>query len=171
MVAKSYKIKLKQLDVKVKLVSIIIFGFAFAYAETFPKGSRVFPQLISISCLILAVLSLVLDFTSKAVKTGEITGIDDTELKVLDFQQKRAQKLRFYKAWMIILFAVTAGYLGGFLFTAYLSFFGFSLFWGERKNLTKNLLITTVLTAVIYVIFNLIMKVPLLSGMLWEVNL
>jgi len=86
---------------------------------------------------------------------------------ILDEATKRARKQRFYKAWGIILVSSAVGFLGGFLFSTLFFFLGFALFFGERKNLIKNIAIAVGMTILIYVSFEKVMLVPLLEGILW----
>ncbi len=158
------KEKFKLIDVQIKLALIVIFVLFFVLAMPYPEKSRAFPQLLSVVSLILVIISLTFDFTSKEIVAGELTDVDEAEVKVLDEETKRARKRRFYKAWGIILVSTAVGFLGGFLFSALCYFLGFALFFGERKNLVKNIIIALVLTAVIYVSFDTIMGVPLLEG-------
>lgn len=161
------KEKLKLTDVQIKLTLIFIFCFFFFYAMSFPEKSRQFPQLIAAVSIILVIISLIFDFTKKEMAAGEITDIDDTEVKVLDEKTKRVRKQRFYKAWGIIIFSSAVGFLGGFLFSTFLLFAGFSIFFGKRENLVKNIITAVGITAVIFFIFDRIMSVPLLTGILW----
>lgn len=161
------KEKLKLIDVQIKLALIIIFGLFFIFSMPYPEKSRAFPQLLSVVSLIIVIISLTFDFTKKEIVIGELTDVDEAEVKVLDEETKRARKQRFYKAWAIIIVSSTLGFLGGFLFSTLFNFLGFTLLFGERKNLVKNILISVVMTAVIYVSFETIMGVPLLEGILW----
>ncbi len=161
------KEKLKLTDVQIKLALIVIFAFFFIYAIPFPQKSREFPQLLAVVSMILTAISLIFDFMKKEITAGEITDIDDTEVKVLDEETKKARKQRFYKAWGIIIFSSVCGFLGGFLFSTLFLFLGFSLFFGDRKNLIKNIVIAVGMTILTYVIFEKIMGVPLLEGLFW----
>lgn len=161
------KEKFKSIDVQIKLALIVIFAFFFIASMPYPEKSRAFPQLLSVVSLIFVIISLTFDLTGKETAIGEITDIDDTELKVLDEETKRARKQRFYKAWGIILVSSGVGFLGGFLFSTLCYFLGFTLFFGERKNLVKNIIMALVMTGVIYVSFEIMMGVPLLEGLLW----
>jgi hypothetical protein len=161
------KEKLKLTDVQIKLALIVIFGFFYVYAIPYPEKSRQFPQLLAVVSLILVIISLIFDFTKKEVVTGELTDIDDAEVKVLDEETKRQRKQRFYKAWGIIIVSSAAGFLGGFLFSTFFFFLGFAIFFGEKKNLIKNIAIAVGMTILIYVSFETLMGVPLLEGLLW----
>lgn len=161
------KEKLKLTDVQIKLALILIYGFFYIYAMPYPGKSKEFPQLLAVISLILVIISLIFDFMKKEIVAGEITDIDDTEVKILDEATKRARKQRFYKAWGIILVSSAVGFLGGFLFSTLLFFLGFAVFFGQRENLIKNVAIAVGMTILIYVSFEKVMMVPLLDGILW----
>ncbi len=161
------KEKFKLIDVQIKIALILIFAFFFIAAMPYPEKSRAFPQLLSVVSLILVIISLTFDLTGKETVIGEITDIDDTEVKVLSAEEKRARKQRFYKAWGIIIVSSAVGFAGGFLFSTFFYFLGFALFFGERQHIVKNMVIAVIMTAVIYFSFQTMMGVPLLEGMLW----
>ena len=161
------KEKLKLVDVQIKLALIIVFGAFFILSLPYSEKSRAFPQLIAVVSMMIVIVSLTFDFTAKELPVGELTDVDEAEVKVLDEETKRARKQRFYKAWGIIIVSSAVGFLGGFLFSTFFYFIGFTIFFGERKNLVKNVLIAVVMTAVIYGSFEMIMGVPLLEGILW----
>ena len=161
------KEKLKLAEVQIKLALILIFGFFYVYADSFPEKSKEFPQLIAAVSLILVIISLILDFVKKEKVAAEITDIDDSEVKVLSPEIKKAKRQRFYKAWAIIFVSAAAGFLGGFLFSTFFFFLGFSLFFGPREKLGKNIIVSIGMTILVYISFEKIMNVPLLQGLLW----
>ena len=161
------KEKLKLTDVKIKFALIFVFAFFYIYAMPYPEKSKAFPQLLSAVSMILVIISLIFDFTKKEIVAGELTDVDDSEVKVLDEETKRARRQRFYKAWGIIIVSTAVGFLGGFLFTTLFSFLGFTIFFGERQNLVKNVLIAVGMTVFIYLSFETMMGVPLLEGIFW----
>jgi len=161
------KEKLNLSEIAFKLVLLLFFASFYLLAISFPEKSKSFPQLIALFSLVMIVISLMMDFTRKGTETAEITDVDDTELKVLDEKARKAKKKRFYKAWGIILVAAAAGFLGGFLFTAFFFFLGFALIFGKRENLPKNIFVAVGMTVIIYFSFQWIMDVPLLHGILW----
>ena len=161
------KEKLKLPEVWFKLVLFVFFGFLFLFAIPYPEKSKQFPQLLTMFSLILIGISLITDFTRKGTVAAAIADVDDTELKVLDDTTKKSKKKRFYKAWKIILVSTAIGFLGGFLFTSFFLLIGFAIYFGERKNLSKNSFIAVLMTMIIYVSFQWIMGVPLLAGLLW----
>ncbi|MDP2645801.1 MAG: tripartite tricarboxylate transporter TctB family protein [Desulfobacterales bacterium] len=163
------KERLKLTEVWFKLGLFILFGLLYFVSMPYPAKSKQFPQLIAMISTALIVISLVMDFTRKQILTGEITDVGETELKIVDGATRKVRRGRFYKAWGIILISMTAGFLGGFLFTTCSLFMGFALVFGEktRKVLYKNTLVAIGMTVLIYLIFQRIMGVPLLTGAFW----
>jgi uncharacterized membrane protein YfcA len=159
--------KLKRTGVWFRLVLLAFFGFWYAEAFSFPQQSRQFPHLIAVPSLILTLISLIIDFTNKKEVKGEIAGTDDAELTTLDESARKERKRRFWKAWGIILVSMAVGFLGGFLFSAFLLLCGFALFFGSRHNLIKNMILAVVITIATYMTFQWFMDVPLLRGLLW----
>ncbi len=162
------KEKLKLTEVWFKLVLFVFFGLLYLLAIPYPEKSKEFPQLIALLSLIMTVISLIIDFTRKGKVAEGIADVDDTELKVLDATTQKTKRKRFYKAWGIILVSTAIGFLGGFLFTTFFIFVGFALFFGKREKLFKNILIAVLMTMIIYLSFQWIMGVPLLTGIFWE---
>ena len=159
--------KFKLTEVWCKIALLFIFSAFYVLAIPFPEKSRQFPQLLAVISLVMTVIALIMDFSRKATLQGEITGVDDTELKVLDAKTKSARKKRLYQAWAIILVSTGVGFLGGFLFSALCFFAGFALVFGSRKKQGKNMIIAVAMTIVVYFIFGRTMGVPLLEGVLW----
>ena len=110
--------KLKLTEVWLKIALLFVFSAFYVAALSFPEQSRQFPQLLAVASLVMTAIALVTDFTRKRAVRAEISGVDDTELKVLDADDLRARKKRYYQAWAIILFSTIVGFLGGFLFSA-----------------------------------------------------
>ena len=117
--------------------------------------------------MVLTLIALAMDFLRAQVIAGEIDGVDDTELKVMDVATRRARRRRFYQAWAILLAAAGAGFLGGFLFSTILLFGGFGLASGRKENLVRNMIVAAAMTVLVYFVFGRIMGVPLLNGVLW----
>ena len=159
--------KFKLTEVWCKIALIFIFSAFYVLAIPSPEKSRQFPQLLAVISLVMTVIALIADFSRKDTLRGEITGVDDTELKVLDAKTKKARKKRLYQAWAIILVSTGIGFLGGFLFSTFFYFTGFALIFGAREKLLKNMIIAVIMTIVVYVTFQHMMAVPLLEGLLW----
>lgn len=159
--------KFKLTEVWCKIALIFIFSAFYVLAIPFPEKSRQFPQLLAVISLVMTVIALIADFSRKDTLQGEITGVDDTELKVLDAKTKKARKKRLYRAWAIILVSTGVGFLGGFLFSALCFFATFALVFGSGEERVKNMIIAVALTIVVYFVFGRTMGVPLLEGALW----
>ena len=157
----------KRTDVRIKLVLLVFFGLFYVLAIPYPEKSRQFPQLMALFTLAVLVVSLIADFTRKATVTVQIALVDDTELTGIDEQGTNEKKKRFYRAWGIILASLAAGLLGGFIFTTFFLCAGFALIFGERKDVLKNMAVAVVMTICIYVVFERLMGVPLLTGLFW----
>ena len=161
------KEKLKSTEVWFKIVLLFVFSGFFILAIPYPQESRQFPQLLAAISVVLTVIALAMNFLRAQVIAGEIDGVDDTELKVVDTATRLARRKRFYQAWAILLISTGIGFLGGFLFSAVLLFGGFGLASGRREDWVKNVIIAVAMTVVVYFIFGRIMAVPLLNGVLW----
>jgi hypothetical protein len=158
---------LKRTDVRFKLVLMVFFGLLYVLAIPYPEKSRRFPQLIALFSLAVGLISLITDVMRKAAVTVEIAQVDDTDLTRIDEPAKNEKKKRFLRAWGIILASLAAGLLGGFLFTTFFMFAGFALIFGDRQYLFKNMAIAVVMTVCIFLAFQWLMGVPLLSGIFW----
>ncbi len=161
------KEKLKKTDVWFKLFLFAVFAFLYWLAIPYPEKSRQFPQLIALVSLSLIVLSLLMDFTTKNVASGEIADVGDTELKPVAPTDTSTRTKRFTLAWGIILVSTAVGVLGGFLFSAFLFFWGFAFFFGDRTHFKRNSAVALGITVAIYLLFQQMMGVPLLAGVLW----
>jgi len=159
--------KLLRTEVWFKLVLLVFFGFLYWLAIPYPEKSRQFPQLVALFSLILIVLSLVLDFARRGGVSGEVADVGDTELTIVDESVKRERTKRFCKAWAIILVSTAVGFWGGFLFSTFLFFVGSAFFFGKKENFWRNTLVAVGVTAIIYLVFQKIMGVPLLAGAFW----
>jgi len=159
--------KFKLTEVWLKIALLFVFSAFYVAALSFPEQSRQFPQLLAVAGLVMTAIALAMDFTRQRAVRAEISGVDDTELRVLDADDLRARKKRYYQAWAIILFSTIIGFLGGFLFSALCLFAGFALYSGSRAKLPRNLVAGAGMTVVVYVVFGVMMGVPLLNGVLW----
>ena len=159
--------KLRLTEVWCKIALLFIFSVFYIAAVPFPEKSKQFPQLLAVVSLVMTVLALLIDFTRKSVLQAEVSDVDDTELKVLDASTRQAQRTRLYQAWAIIIAATGVGILGGFLFSALCLFSGFAALFGSRERLLRNTIVGVAMTIAVYLVFGMIMRVPLLSGILW----
>ena len=161
------KEKFRLVEVWCKIALLFFFSAFYLLAIPFPEKSRQFPQLLAVISLAMTVLALALDFMRRDAVQAEISDVDNTQLEVLDAATKRARRKRYYKAWAIIIVSTGVGFLGGFLFSALCLFAGFAVLSGGREKLIRNAIVGVAMTIVVYVVFGMIMRVPLLSGLLW----
>ena len=161
------KEKFRLVEVWCKIALLFFFSAFYLLAIPFPEKSRQFPQLLAVVSLALTLMALVLDFTRKNAVQAEISDVDNTELEVLDAATKQVRRKRYYRAWAIIIVSTGVGFLGGFLFSALCLFAGFAVLSGGREKLIRNAIVGVAMTIVVYVVFGMIMRVPLLSGLLW----
>lgn len=156
---------LKRPDVWCKMALMALFSLLYAVARSYPSESRQFPQLIAVFTLVVLAISLVRDFLGKKASRPESAEASDAGFQVTDQQREdRERKKRLYLTWGLILISTAIGFWGGFLITTFLLFIGFALLFGERKHLLRNSLTAVAITAVIYVVFEWIMRVPLLGN-------
>jgi hypothetical protein len=159
--------KLKQIEVWFKLTLFLFFLFLYLTAIPYPEKSKQFPQLIALMCLILLAISLVLDLTKKETRKRQLASVDDTELQEIKETEKKERRKRLLEAWGILLSSAALGILAGFLFTTFFLLAGFAVFYGGKKDLFRNTAVAVTLSVLTYFIFEWVMGVPLLDGVLW----
>ena len=157
---------LGRLDVWCKMALMALFVLLYAMTRSYPSESRQFPQLIAIFTLVVLTISLARDFFGKKTAAPpEYAEASDAGFQVADQNQgARERKRRLYLTWGLILISTGIGFWGGFIITTFLLFIGFALLFGEKKNLLRNSLTAVAVTAVIYFVFEWIMRVPLLGN-------
>lgn len=160
------KEKFASTDFWCKLALLIVFGAFYLLARSFPQESRQFPQLLAAISLLLTVVALAADFVRQGGMHGEVVSVDDTELKPVDPETRRARSRRFWQAWAILLASAGAGLAGGFLYSVIGLFAGFALAFGSGEKRAGNLVIAAALTAAVYFVFGKLMGVPLMEGLL-----
>src|SRR6266403_2101922 len=79
----------------------------------------------------------------------------------------RERAARVARAWGVIVVATACGAVGGFLISVVLFFLGFAFFFGTRQAFWRHAAIGVAISAVIWILFDQIMGVPLLAGVLW----
>jgi len=162
------KAKFLLTEVWCKIALLFLFGGFYAAAIPFPEKARQFPQLIALVSFAMTVIALALDFLRpQDMAQAEISGVEDTELAVLDAATRRMRRSRYYKAWAVIIASTVVGVLGGFLFCAIGLFGGFVILFTAPEQRRRNAVIGGITTVVVYLVFGLVMKVPMLGGILW----
>jgi hypothetical protein len=160
------KERLASTDFWFKLALVFVFGAFYLLARPFPEESRQFPQLLSAISLLLTLVALTADLVRQGVARGEVGGVDDTELRPVDSETRRARSRRFWLAWAILLGSAGVGFAGGFLYSVIGLFAGFAVAFGGEKRV-HNLFVAAALTAAVYFVFGKLMGVPLMGGLLW----
>ena len=157
-----------RLEFGFKVVLFAVFAGAYLVAMHYSQKARQFPQLIAFLTLILIFLSLLGDMARRLKRRDTLR----TDRDARPGSDERLRRLRFYKAWVVILVATGAGVLGGFLFSTFFLLAGFPLLLGDdqKRGLPRRLSVAVVLTACIYLIFQYLMGVPLLSGLLIDLS-
>ncbi len=138
-----------RLEVAFEIVLLVAFAALYGLAVPYPERARQFPQLIALFSLVMVVLALVKDLRQgriprKSIATGRVA-----------------------RAGGIIVVATALGLVCGFLVSVLLFFLGFAFFFGARDAFWRHAAIAVGVTAVIWVLFERIMGVPLLGGVLW----
>lgn len=152
-------------DIWFRVFLLAFFSLLYIISSPYPQKSKQFPHLIAIFSLIVVTISFLIDLSKKGKSKEEIPEEGDRDLELLIKRSERRK--RFYKAWGIILISISLGFFGGFIFTALFLFLGFSIFFGRKKNLLKNVVISLSITLIIFFIFQWIFGSPLLMGFIW----
>ena len=156
---------LKRLDVWCKMALMALFAMLYLMARSYPSESRQFPQLIAVFTLAILAISLIRDFSKRAAPSPGTKEAGDAGFQAADQgNEERDRRRRFYLTWVMIIVSTGLGFWGGFLITTFLLFIGFALFFGEKKHLVRNTISAVAVTAVIYFIFEWIMRVPLVGN-------
>lgn len=153
-----------KLEICFKVVLFFIFGTGYMLATQYSQKARQVPRLIALITLILIALALLGDLVRwlrERESSSPRSSLPAAEGK---------RRIRFFKAWLIIIVSTGVGVLGGFLFSAFFLLAGFPLLLSDEKghSLVWQLSLAAIMTACIYVVFQHLMGVPLLSGLLLD---
>src|SRR5205809_2984220 len=147
-----------RLEVAFELVLLlVVFVALYSLATTYPERSRQFPQLIALVTIALLLLALGRNF-ARSFTTAACTRRDRWD---------RERAARVARAFSVIVVATACGAVGGFLISVVLFFLGFAFFFGTRQAFWRHAAIGVAISAVIWILFDQIMGVPLLAGVLW----
>jgi VIT1/CCC1 family predicted Fe2+/Mn2+ transporter len=92
---------------------------------------------------------------------------DDAGYEMLESSLRRK---RLFESIVIVLISLGIGYLGGFLLIVPFYFIAFGILHGQKKKAIKYIIIGLVITAVTYISFTKLMGIPLLQGLLWDLD-
>ena len=184
---------LKRTETIFKLCLLALFLFLMWTARTYPKSSRLFPEILGTITVMFIVISFTQDFLSLRRKKEKETveeslpeapPSDIVEEKMRWMKEVEAQaedagyemlesglrRKRLIESIAIILVSLGIGSLGGFLLTVPFYFIAFGILHGQRKKAFKYIIIALVITAVTYLSFTKLMGVPLLQGLWWDLE-
>jgi putative tricarboxylic transport membrane protein len=146
--------KVKWLDLILSLFSIVMFVGVFVLSASFPEpheaqlGASVFPRIIAI---ILAVVSIYIAFSSMKKKTQATVKIDNATKVFISFLILLLYGLFLKKVGFIILTPI---------------FIAALLFLMRFSSVLINILTSILTTAGIYIVFKVLLSVPLPEGIL-----
>ncbi len=184
---------LKRTETIFKLCLMALFLFLMWVGRTYPKNSRLFPEILGTITVIFIIISFIQDFNKLRKKKEEevveetppeappsdileekIRWMKEVEEKADDagyeMLESGLRRKRLTESIVIILISLGIGYLGGFLLTVPFYFIAFGILHGEKKKAIKYIIIGLAITAVTYLSFTKLMGVPLLQGYLWELD-
>jgi len=183
----------KKTETIFKLCLLALFLFLMWAARTYPKNSRLFPEILGAITVLFIIISFIQDFISlrgKKEKEGvkesspEAPPSDIVEEKMrwmkeveekaedagFEVLESGLRRKRLLESIVIILVSLGIGYLGGFLLTVPFYFIAFGILHGQKKKAIKYIIIGLAVTAVTYLSFTKLMGVPLLQGLWWELD-
>ena len=180
---------LRNTEFILKLCLLGFFLLLMSISQTYPKKSRLFPELLGGITVILIIASLILDILkskrkerNEELQTPEAVLSDIVEKKMrmvkeaeeksedagFELLEASERKKRLRQCVLIILISLGIGYLGGFLLTVPFYFITFGILHGARKQALKYIVIAFGTTVAAYLFFTTLMGIPLLRGALWR---
>lgn len=184
---------LKKTETIFKLCLLALFLFLMWVGRTYPKNSRLFPEILGTITVIFIIISFIQDFINlRRKKEKEVVEETPPEAPPSDILEEKIRwmkeveekaddagyemlesglrRKRLFESIVIVLISLGIGYLGGFLLTVPFYFIAFGILHGEKKKAVKYIIIALAITAVTYLSFTKLMGVPLLQGLLWELD-
>ncbi|MFB3887114.1 MAG: tripartite tricarboxylate transporter TctB family protein [Thermodesulfobacteriota bacterium] len=184
---------LKKTETIFKICLLILFLFLMWVSRTYPRNSRLFPEILGGITVVLILISFAQDFLK--VRRGQEkevakepppeappSDIVEEKMRWMKEVEEKAEdagyevletglrRKRLVESILIILISLGIGYLGGFLLTVPFYFIAFGILHGEKKKAVKYIVIALVITAVTYLSFTKLMGIPLLQGLWWELD-
>ena len=77
---------------------------------------------------------------------------------------------RYYQTWFCIALSILMGYFLGFIFVVPTAFLSYGLILGDRKRVFFLVILMVVTTALFYIGFYSILKIPILGGVLLHLD-
>ncbi len=182
----------KKTETIFKLCLLVLFLFLMWVGRTYPKQSRLFPQILGTITVLFIIISFIQDFISLRRKKEEgakeslpevppsdileekMRWMKEVEEKAEDagyeMLESGLRRKRLFESIVIILVSLGIGYLGGFLLTVPFYFIAFGILHGQKKKAIKYIIIGLAVTAVTYLSFTKLMGIPLLEGLWWDLD-
>ncbi len=184
---------LKKTETIFKLCLLAFFLFLMWVGRTYPKQSRLFPEILGTITVLFIVISFIQDFnrlrrkkekevveeTSPEAPSSDIVEEKMRWMKEVEEKSEDAgyemlesglRRKRLLESILIILISLGIGYLGGFLLIVPFYFIAFGILHGQKKKAIKYIIIGLAITAVTYLSFTKLMGIPLLQGLLWDLD-
>ena len=155
----------KRGEVLFLLVLFSFFLFLLRECLTYPSDTRSFPGLVILGTLILLGVLLITQVCAPSLKRA-VAFPDPEGEKGSPGAWKT--KGRFYRGWLSILISLVAGFLLGFVFIIPASFISYTLLLGRKSALAKVVVLSIITGAVVYLLFNRFLGIPMMRGALWR---
>ncbi len=185
---------LKRTETIFKLCLLALFLFLMWVGRSYPRNSRLFPEILGTITVVFLIISFIQDFNNlrRRKKKKEVVEETSPEAPPSDIVEEKMRwmkeveersedagyevlelglrRKRLFESIIIILISLGIGYLGGFLLTVPFYFIAFGILHGQKKKAVKYIIIALAITAVTYLSFTRLMGIPLLQGLLWDLD-
>jgi hypothetical protein len=182
---------LKKTETIFKICLVILFLFLMSVSRTYPRNSRLFPEILGVITVILILISFAQDFlglrrkkevVKESLPEAPPSDIVEEKMRWMKEVEEKAEdagyevletglrRKRLVESIAIVLASLGIGYLGGFLLTVPFYFIAFGILHGQKKKAVKYIIIALAITAVTYLSFTKLMGIPLLQGLWWELD-
>ncbi len=184
---------LKRTETIFKLCLLALFLFLMWVGRSYPRNSRLFPEILGTITLVFLIISFIQDFNNLRRRKGkEVAEETPPEAPPSDIVEEKMRwmkeveeksedagyevletsirRKRLFESIVIVLISLGIGYLGGFLLTVPFYFIAFGILHGQKKKAVKYIIIALAITAVTYLSFTKLMGIPLLQGLLWDLD-
>ena len=145
------------------LFLMIVFIALAVVARDFSDRARIYPQLVLwIGIVVLGIWLSVYVFFPTLLRFLEAQAEPDEE--------EEGQSGRLYRAWGCILGSVVLGCLLGFLWAVPVAVVSYGYLLGDRAKLRMQWVYAVALTALFYIGFYVILSLPVLTGILLDLD-
>ena len=152
-------------DVPFLLAIFLIFLFLFRDSFTYPAESQSFPKLIILGILVISGGLLAAHFLMPSSKRVMVSpGHEDSH----EIEREPRPKGRFLRGWASIILSLIVAFLFGLVFLIPASFLSYTLLLGKKRMFMKVLFLSLVTAALVYVLLDFFLGVPMTQGVLWR---